>query len=76
MIPEECVAFAADLLHAPVESVEHRVGQSVWDILGDGSRDDAFEAVTELMRLHEPQSRAFELGYEIWLLLGGKPVAA
>lgn len=75
-IPEAAVAFVADLLRTPRESIEHLVGRWVWDVLGDGTRDQVLESVTAVMTAHPPQSRAFELGYEIWLLLGGTSVAA
>lgn len=80
MIPEAAVAFVADLLRAPRESMDYLVGQWVWPVLGAGSRDEVFESVNTLMRVHGhaegPQSRAAELAYEIWLLLGGRGVAA
>ncbi|KIA63045.1 hypothetical protein [Nocardia vulneris] len=75
-IPEAAVAFVADLLRTPAESMEHRVGRWVWEILGDGSRDQVMESVTAVMANNPPQSRTFEVAYDIWLLLGGRGAAA
>ena len=79
-IPEAAVAFCADLLLTPNTSMDHMIGQLIWPLLGGGSRDDVLTSLTDVMRIHNhtegPQTRAFELAYEIWLLLGGSPVAA
>ncbi|MEV6432893.1 hypothetical protein [Nocardia sp. NPDC051463] len=79
MIPEEVVAFVADLLRTPHDSPANEVGQLVWAALGSGSREDAIEAVRGVIHVNDraegPQSRAAELGYELWWLLGGRPVS-
>lgn len=76
MIPEAAVAFVVDLLRTPVGSADHTIGADLWKVLGDGTRDEVLVLLTEFMRGAAPQSRAFEVAYDVWLQLGGAGVAA
>lgn len=76
MIPEDAVAFVADLLLTDPSSIDYLVGQWMWETLGGESSDAAFDAVRQLMSGHAPGSRGHELALEIWWLLGGREVAA
>lgn len=76
-IPEAAVAFVADLQRTnDITSVDFAVGEWLFTVLGDGTRDEVFEAVTALMTRYEPSHRAFQIGHDVWLLLGGTAVAA
>ncbi|MEV0247909.1 hypothetical protein AB0H76_15055 [Nocardia sp. NPDC050712] len=74
-VPEDALAFVADLLRRPAGSVPLFVGELVRPAIFNGTREDALWAAQGLMDVYgEPgprQSREAELGYELWLLLGG-----
>lgn len=81
MIPEEAVAYIADVLHATEQekdraaSVVYAVGEWLWSLLGDGTRDAVFDAVTSLMTRYPAGHQAYEIGFHLWVLLGGTAVS-
>lgn len=69
----EGMEYISALLRADDASPEYEVGWAVWMTRG---RDSTFEYLTEVMTNFLPGTRAFEVAYEIWLLMGGRGVAA
>ena len=67
------VAYIKALLDSDHESPSYRIGWRVWMM---SSRDEILEYITHVMSANAPESRAFEVAYEIWLLTGARGVAA
>ncbi len=67
------IAYVKALLNTDESSAGHEIGWKVWMTPG---REAILDYLTSVMQEHAPGSRAFEIAYEIWLLLGGRGVAA
>lgn len=70
---EELMKHVAALMQADESTPEHEIGWAVWMTR---PRDDQLEYLTSVMTANTAESRAFEVAYDIWLLLGGRGAAA
>lgn len=67
------VAYIKALLGADRASASYEIGWQVWMMPG---RDQILEYLTTVMTANRAGTRAFEIAYEIWLLMGERGVAA
>lgn len=67
------VEYVAALVGTEEGSVAHEIGKRVWEL---STSDAVYEFVTEVMRDNAPNTRAFEIAWDVWALLSGRVVAA
>jgi len=67
------VSYIKALLDADHTSAAYAIGWKVW-MMSESS--EILDYLTDMMTLHRPGTRAWEVAYEIWLLTGARGVAA
>lgn len=69
----EGMEYVSALLRAEEGTADHEIGWAVWMTRG---KEAILDYLTDTMTRSAPGSRAFEVAYNVWLLLGGAGVAA
>lgn len=54
------------LVDMPTGSIEHEIGRHVWEL---SDNEDVLVYLTELMTVNAPNTRAFEIAWDIWVLM-------
>lgn len=70
MIRPAWVEYVTALLATPDTTPDHQIGQRLWELPGS---DQAYEYLTEVMTENAPNSRAFEVAWDVWALRWGRP---
>lgn len=61
----DLAVYVAALLRKPAGSIEHTIGQRVWELHDDV---DLLNYLDDLMEANAENSRAFEIASDVWAL--------